>query len=458
MKRLNLPSSDNMMYSNILRGIWCIFILLYIICPIHMTFDMTLYNIEFSLYLIGLFCFFCIKKKKNYFDFDSVLLLFCTIEHFFGGFFIGSNEFNRLFYQGIDSTIIFKGTLLAAIGLTSYMIGASTIKRDSNIVKVKGQKYFAYQSLSPNLLALLLIVSFAVFVVFDGLEFFRFQYKEGVGSFDSNARIFQAITLITVFSNILCARMVFDYFHQERVNGKNRILIVFVFIIAVQFALVGNRTVFSYLVLPYIISYFSFVKNLNLLKSFGIMTIGVISMYIVQIYRQGNGVYSTNIFYVLSDMIIPLRSYLGTIDYVDHYGVNYGTTMMPSFYSLIPGLSTVIGNAATTGSAETITRYLTEGNITSGLGTTIISDIYLSFGAIGVIVFMFVLGKFVHRRWKNPMNDMLIQMGLFSCCVFMGRAAFFSPLRVIIWSMLFSSLIISVSNNGTKKRNRILSR
>lgn len=453
-----MVGKTNYQYHIALRVLGLLFALGYCICPMHTTFNPILFRFILVVYLIAFFCFFKAKKKDNYFDFDTILLTFCTIEHFMGFLFVGTDDFDRLFVAGMDYTLITKGTLLASVGLVSYMIGASKLERNENHLKGRAKSYNRYKVISPEIIVTLFIICYIVFVLSGGLSYFEFQYKDGVGSMSGNGRIFQAISLMTIFSNILCARFVLDYLRGGRLSKRMILFSLIVFAVATQMALVGNRTIFSYLILPYVISFFSYVKKLNVTKTMALMILGVIGMYAIQIYRQGGDSLSTNsIIRLFSDIIIPSRAYLGGFEYVEKMGLTYGVSLLHNFYELIPGLGSAVGDSATIGSAEAITTFLFDGTSSSGLGTTIIADVYISFGFVGVLFFMYYLGWFVHKTWKEPLNDMLIQMAMFSCCVFMGRSAFFSPLRLIVWSIVFCSIIISFIY-GVRKKNSVFSR
>ncbi len=436
----------------ILFIIWFFFVFTYCICPLHLSFNPFWYRIEVGLYLLGLFLFFKIKNKKNYFDFDTILLAFCSIEHFMGFLFVGTEEFDRLFISGMDTTLIMKGTLLASTGLLSYMMGALRFNRDEKYIAKRAKQVLSYKVIPAWMILMLFLASYALFVISGGFSFFESQYKDGVGMMKGSGKIFQAISLMTIFSNVLCARFILEYFHDGKLNKGILMPVLIIFAIAAQIAIVGNRTIFSYIVLPYIICYFSYIRKMNLVKTLVLMIAGVMAMYGIQILRQGGDTYTTSVFFLFSDVIAPSRAFIGGLDYVDHFGYTFGVTMLHSFYALIPGLATAIGDSASIGSAEAITMYLADGVTTGGLGTTIIVDIYLCFGFIGVIIFMYFGGMLVHRTWKSPINDILIQISLFSCCVFIGRSAYFSPLRLIVWSILFCNILVGLKN-GSKKNN-----
>lgn len=445
-------------YRFALYVIWLSSMLLYAIVPLHTVFNYNLYVLEVIVYVVAVFCYYKLKHKDNYFDFDTLFIAFCSVEHFLGFLYVNTEEFDMLFYRGIDKSLVIKASLLAFVGMTSYMVGAARTERNTNFIREKAVADKQHKVLPTGLLFALFVVCYAIFIYFGGLSYFAAQYKEGVGVVAGNARIFQMISLMTVFSNIICAKLILDYLQHGKFPKFGWIILGITAFIGIQVVMVGNRTVFSYLLLPYILCFFAYVKNMNLVKTSVVLVIGVIAMYAIQIIRQGGDTYSTSLFRMLSDVIVPSQTFLASLEYVDKFGLNYGQSFLPSFFGLFPGLATFIGDSARIGSAEIFTSYLYDGTSNSGVGTTIIADIYLSFGCIGVIVLMYFLGWFVHKTWKNTLNDMLIQVSLFSTCVFMGRSAYLSPLRLIVWSVIVCWILTGLYSNGKNKNNSVLPR
>ena len=94
---------------------------------------------------------------------------------------------------------------------------------------------------------------------------------------------------------------------------------------------------------------------------------------------------------------------------------------------------------------------------TWGLGTSIIADIYVNFGLIGIIFFMLILGLFIKRlsiELKNPSDYkwfiMAITMGGIS--FYYARSNYLMSFRDIIWGFLFFKLMVQTRKIGKKKR------
>ena len=102
----------NQEYSKIiLCFVWLITILLFIFSPLRVSFRIELYYIIFSMYISALLSFFFIKQKKNYFDFDTLFILTCSLIFFLSPFFTNNEIFSHLFIVGFDTNLIIKGLL-----------------------------------------------------------------------------------------------------------------------------------------------------------------------------------------------------------------------------------------------------------------------------------------------------------------------------------------------------------
>lgn len=437
-------------YRGILNLLWITAILLYIVAPLHMSFNFPLYVTGVAFYLIGLFCYFKIANKSNYFDFDTLFLTFCTIEHFMGGLYLTSDEFSRIFISGIDTTVVIKATLLSIVGLFSYMEGCLLIKpsmmRDK---QCKNKRSIEHINLTYLFIAIVLLMIINYYA--GAFEFIKSQYVDGVGAMQANGLIFQTLALMTTFIHIVCIVLFLRYIRGYSVSRKQLFYVVVILGYAAALAIIGSRSVFLSLVLPFMMCFASYNYPINIKKTVLVGVIGVVAMFSIQRIRANNEVHIDSLFFLFSDVIAPSRTLYASMEYVDKLGLNYGQTMLPQVIGVFPGLSRFLGDWTTVGSAETMTRYLADGTTNSGLGTTIIVDIYICFGFIGVVLLMMFLGWFVHKRWKSPIFEMVVQVSLMSSCLFMGRSAYLLPLHEIIWCIVFIYIFNSFGKSYGKE-------
>lgn len=79
---------------------------------------------------------------------------------------------------------------------------------------------------------------------------------------------------------------------------------------------------------------------------------------------------------------------------------NYGFTFFPSFCVLVPGLNRfvqtyLIDTRVPIRSGQLITILELGDNYTYGMGSSIVADVYVSFGPIGVVIILILLGVFI---------------------------------------------------------------
>ena len=89
-------------------------------------------------------------------------------------------------------------------------------------------------------------------------------------------------------------------------------------------------------------------------------------------------------------------------------------------------------------------------NASWGVGTNLISDVYISFGLIGCIVLFYFFGLLVeYSRRKlienNTFASNIIYFSLTSYALYLPRAGLFMPFKFIIWSLIIYYFLRSFS-------------
>jgi membrane-anchored protein YejM (alkaline phosphatase superfamily) len=103
------------------------------------------------------------------------------------------------------------------------------------------------------------------------------------------------------------------------------------------------------------------------------------------------------------------------------------------------------------GSAELLTDYThsragTPDNFQIGLGTTIVADIYLAFGLVGILLLMYFMGYMVNR-WlvkSRQLNyySIIILCAVLGNSIFLVRAGYFHAFRFMVWAVVLASINI----------------
>lgn len=118
--------------------------------------------------------------------------------------------------------------------------------------------------------------------------------------------------------------------------------------------------------------------------------------------------------------------------------------------SIVPYLQSIVSNFVDFDTFATpSSRYFTWNfDSDSGLGTNIIADIYYTFGFVGVVVLMFILGRMctVFSTYKNKYY-FLVYIIFTGNAIFSARVEFPYVLRMLAWGCLFLLVvnILSIS-------------
>ena len=146
---------------------------------------------------------------------------------------------------------------------------------------------------------------------------------------------------------------------------------------------------------------------------------------------------------------------------VDDNGYTIGENMLGGVVGIVPFLTSALDlDMNRLSSAELLTKeshynLKTPESAQVGLGTTIIADIYLSFGVLGVIILMFILGRIITRIQLNTLMldyySVIVYSAFLANSVFVARASFTHPVRYIVLSLIVAIITRNISNKQAIK-------
>lgn len=435
--KLNMPKT-------MIITLLVLILVVYFITPIREKVSMPLFYICFGVMLLSNYIYFKAKKKVNYLDFDTIFIVTYCLVGFSTTFFYSNHEVFRAIFLGfpVDEEYINKGNLLFLIGLLSYMIG--------NLVSVPIKK--AIQKpyiIKTNFLMTFVFVLIIAFIAFGGINYYRSEYNDAVKG--EGGTIVKYILLLLVTTAMA---LIGTEFYNKKINANYKISwfsFSAMFFLIATLLIIGNRTAASQILLPIICLYALFFKNISFKKFLVFAFVGIPFMWFFQQLRTGEGTFElTNPIMLILDLTIPMRNTYAALEYVDMKDFTYGSSMVIDVSGVVPFLPSFIQESfpqLAPGSAALLTDYTflnagTPEEFQIGLGTTIIADIYIAFGLIGVLVFMYILGYLVNR-WSGKSYHLnyysiIILCGILGNAVFMVRAGYFHPLRFIVWALLFA--------------------
>ena len=189
---------------------------------------------------------------------------------------------------------------------------------------------------------------------------------------------------------------------------------------------------------------------------------GAVALSIIGVYRVGGNVDNFAFVDVFMDLIINNRNTFVAVDYVDHEGITFGKSMLACVFRVIPFLSSLMHNLLNLNTSETsssilLTKETLGDDFTLGLGTSIIADLYLGFGVVGVIFFMWILGiiiKYLENKvHQNNIYHIIIYAVFISQAVYIVRSEYFFSLNQIVLCVFFYWLISKLTFNTKRHEN-----
>lgn len=419
-------------------------------------------------YVVSLVAFFVLTKKKNYFDFDTIFLLSYFFVFFVYSIFLYpiSETYFYVFAYYFNTDVISQSTGLALMGSQMYMLGAAWYHFRHQDEKEKHISEVLY--LPTNILHYVTILVFIVFMVGGGYSFYVNVYKEGESSDETSiVSYLLALFLAFYYVSIILEFNKMRFIPQGRSKWKafNKLLLLFIFVASLVLFSTGTRTTALRMLLSLIGLYALLYRPISFKMFLVLFLLGTCAMSFIVVSRSAEGAFEVNSFVDLfMDLIINNRNSFTAVEYVNNHGYSYGVSMLAYILKVIPFIQGVVcslfgldPNILRSGSILTIDTLGDEA--TWGLGTNIIADLYLAFGAPGVIILMYILGYLVHKsEQKAKQGDiyyLLLYTVFISLSVYMVRSEYFYGLSLFVWAFCIINVLRHFAFKGRKMEERI---
>lgn len=392
-----------------------------------------------------------IREYGSYLIFEVLFSFsFLFASYIYPVFIYEIDPYFSLFSRAFNEDIITKCTALATVGYVSYCIGQFKVNSSPFCsVSCNSYRLTPINSIDVTILGVL----FVVFLL-PNISALRNGYTmEGAGG---------------GFFFIFAVFYIYKYYAFSRISINAPIRYLFFLLIALYIIinfLLGNRGEPMYLCVAIVFCYHTYVKKIPFSRIIIIAAIGLFVFYFIGITRISSsqvGVSSRserisdweaedNVLRYANELIINNRSLYVLVDYANDNGFSFGKTWSANFFSIVPYGQSFALNVLGIPKKEFSTTFLTtflefgEGNPNAfGLGTHIIGDIYVSFGFLGVIIFMFLFGRIIRctldrsRRCFSFSQMMYVIFMVLS--VYYTRASLFSPLQMSAWTYVLFHL------------------
>lgn len=408
-------------------------ILLYIYAPSSMDKEYMLIEVALSL------CFtinFLIKNKKNcrlgVFSHSNIFIVVFLIVfyQFYIDYILGFIDTSEK-RTWINASIVAKSLGMCNIAISSFLLGYKYQSAKhlvcTNLHTKPQMTIFPEKKYLCNIGYFML----AYFIITADASFFRSGYLTSEGQLDASFGIMVLLqsVMIAVFS-LYCIEYKNCHNGDSIINFFKRpgILVV---LYAIAIILSGRRTEALRVVIMLLFAYIYVSGNrLNINKTLVYLFVAIIVTSVMGTIRGEEQSFSQGIEILTSNNTISpfTKELAGSINTV-HIAMdnvpeiipyNYGITFFASFALLIPGLDRLISHLMPNGialnsSTQIANMYWGGSDWGYGTGSSIVADVYISFGVIGVLIVFLLIGRLFRKIEEITTNSNNIYM--FAMCI-----------------------------------------
>lgn len=340
--------------------------------------------------------------------------------------------------------------LVQSSGLLTFILGA--IFGDKIIVyQKKGELWRKPVNLTASVNVIGVMTGlYILFLYLTGTIQSWFQYSEGDDNYSNLdivylTSLFLPMTILEFYrlSDVKCNNI------RHLLQKINKIYLIEILLISLLLLVSGNRNESLLIIAPAVYSYSIFINKITNAKFFTLLFLGAFVMILIGLTRQEGtssdtiasseiGLYESSRDFVYVDIN---TTYL--IQYTNEKGPIYFKNGCLNIISMVPFLGTVVKSVFDIDydirSPEVTTLGLQNPmDMNSGLGTSLIGDLYYTAGPLFVLLFMFFLGWLTSYLYKyffiyKGKNVWLLAVFLFnfSNSVYYIRAEWMMPFRYV---------------------------
>lgn len=410
-----------------------------------------------SIWVINRFRF-----RENYFTFNTLFLLSFFFVNFLYPVFIFpiDPEYFPVYKLSFNFDVITQATSLALVGSCSYILGISALAKKEVRPSVVGTSKINY---IIEVLDKGLVILFSLILLFGGVNLFRLTF---------GATFAIPPGILILFQIVLCLILILHFYRfrgsktvKPIVKHFNRVSSIIVILFCFTFTFTGDRGPVIQIILTLVCLYSVYIKPIRLKLLLVLVTTGMFALTFISYARTDDvtaktgltgfinrGFENTQInsfFDIGMDLIVNNRNLYVGYEYVNQYGISYGTGIITAVFAPFPFLPTLISELAFSkkpSELATSTIITEQAGATYGLGTNLIADLYMNFGTVGVIFFMFLLGYLIRifSRGSN-INYIISYIFMVSFAIYLPRTSLFDPVRYIVWALLIYKVLFIVT-------------
>lgn len=405
-----------------------------------------------TLYLI-------IYRKNGLFCYETFFLIFYILSAFFHDIIIKnlvdtSTVMAAYFNTNFSDKIKNKGIIVNTICLVVFLLAATHVNE-----KPKGHStnkaFIINRHLSSSINILTFITGgYILYLGGTGIISSWFKYSNIVTNY-SNTEIVYLTMLFLVLTSLEFSKLsdIHCKSFKSFIKNVNKCYLTEVLLIGSLLLISGNRNESLLILLPIIVSYHIFIKSINNRQFLIMLLIGITVMALIGLTRNSGSLDSLkgeaiNMYDMTRDFGFVDNNTKYLIDYTDQNSPTGFKNALLNIFSSIPFLGGLV--VSVTGLSYDIrtTELTTIGmqlsnNMESGLGTSLLGDLYYTGGILFTLFFMYCFGALIASLYKRftiekryNIWSLIIYLFMFSNVIYAIRAEWTMPFRYIGFSFI----------------------
>lgn len=368
-----------------------------------------------------------------------------------------------------------KVTALSTLAYSVYLVAFEYYYASSTLLRTN--KTYVGIKVSAKALQIILFLT-AVMVLFFSLNIILFVRTKGSEYNDLTVNTYVAeLTKCFLTLSLICSCERYKY--KFKGKGRNflyycKMPIVFFLIVILEYLYIGDRGFVIVGSLMLLFAYYHYIGKIRNLILIPILVIGIVIMSLIGQLRKTDSSFreggvssftsasdeilksSINWLDFISDLtLVSNVAYLG-MDYSENNKLYKPERLLVILSSPIPFMPSVISNSLygdsnqSTSTGFAITKYY-QGRAKlsgdGGTGTQVAIDLYMSWGIIGVIIGMWLLGAIIAKACINKNTNVYYLITLitfFGLAIYVPRSTIYVCFRTIVWEMLLLYFFVDV--------------
>lgn len=453
-----------------------VYLLGLLIVSYHGSDEWVMWNCLMNFYILF---FFSLRRpikifKSTFFKIDVFFLSFYYLIFYsmYQGYLLGFNLLDSIWLRGYEDYVNIS-LIISSLALNAFSLGVNGGKRFQNTShsKLKPANMVAYKSFALALF----IIEICLIYLYSKLGLAAMLSGKYMPTNVTESEGTGVYFLITVMTMLSSSVVLYFYFHFRKFTWHFYFLFFVIIVWTLILLMIGDRNSLLLIILIFMGGYYSLFKTISPKKILMYFYASLMFYQLVEIYRSADDRSISGLVEVVGSKFNGERS-KGDKDFFSEDNSFFTTTVgYRGTFSLVPnkiehtlgyyqsiGVIGVIpfikgyflkkGDMATT--SNLLTLHLKGRNSPMGIGTNVISDLYIDFGFVGVLIGMFILGRYIlyiEEKIKNNMHSVLwFSLYFISLATIseMPRYNFTFPLRTYIWVIIVISTFSFL--NGSK--------